>query len=120
MKIASKILALLLTAALALTTGLAAEADHAPAPSGPLAGCHAHSGKIPHSQRPLPGPVNYQCCLTGHDAAAVKALHVPQPSALGVRLALRVKPASRLSLVSDLKVPMVFSADPPGSPPLRI
>ena len=75
---------------------------------------------IPHSRRPLPEPVSYQCCLTGHDAAVVKALHVPQPSVLGARLALHIQLASGVSLVSDLKVAMVLSADPPGSPPLRI
>lgn len=132
MKVASKILGLLLTVALVMTTGAWAEADHAPAPASGstsmststsdarLAGCHARGDRIPHSQRPLPGPVSYQCCLTGHDAAVVKALHVPQPSVLGVYLALPVEPAPRLSLVSHLEGAMVLSADPPGSPPLRI
>src|SRR5258708_30324601 len=86
MKRESKILGLLLitavvTAALPAGTLEAAAADHESAPSAALgerpAGCHVHGGKSPsHSPLPyppLPAPVSYKCCLTGHDAAVVPA-----------------------------------------------
>src|SRR6266853_3588453 len=87
MKSGSKILALLLIAAL-VTAPLAARslalavANHAPsaAVDERPAGCHAHGGQsLPLS--PLPAPVSYQCCLTGHDAAVVPASTSPQPPA---------------------------------------
>src|SRR5258708_23537236 len=81
MKRESKILGLLLITALvtaALPAGSleAAAADHESAPSAARgarpAGCHVHGGKSPsHSPLPyppLPAPVSYKCCLTGHDA----------------------------------------------------
>ena len=102
MHLRSKILGLLLSAALVmatLATSARAEVDHASASSkagGEVpAGCHGHGGtalsdshlpdsRLPHS--PLPSPVNYQCCLTGHDAAAVQASHFAQPSARSTRI----------------------------------
>src|SRR5258706_1781194 len=82
MKRGSKILGLLLITALvtaALPAGSleVAAADHESAPSAALgerpAGCHVHGGTSPsHSPLPyppLPPPVSYKCCLTGHDAA---------------------------------------------------
>jgi hypothetical protein len=127
MKFGREILGLLLIAVMAtatLATGVWAGADQtASAHSHSAAGCHGYSDKsLPDSQNsrsPRPAPVSYQCCLTGHDAAAVRASLVPQPSGQVTHLALRVAPA--LYLVSgDLKVAMVLSSDPPGSSPLRI
>src|ERR1700675_3366166 len=93
MKRVSKIPGLLLILALiaaALPAGsleaaaAVAMADPASAPSAALdqrpADCPAHGGKsipyspLAHSPRthsPLPAPVSYQCCLTGHDTPAV-------------------------------------------------
>ncbi|HMD16482.1 MAG TPA: hypothetical protein VKH18_07430 [Terriglobales bacterium] len=135
MKFGREILGLLLTAALvvatlALPTGAWAEADHAAsslllaAPAQRSASCHSHGSKtLPDSQKshsPRPAPVSYQCCLTGHDAAAVRAFFVPQPSGQGTQLDLRVEPAPTTCCLRDLEVLMVLCADPPGSTPLRI
>jgi hypothetical protein len=131
MKFGREILGLLLIAALVMaTTTLAtdawAEPNHtASAPAQSPAGCHAHTGKsLPDSQNsrsPRPAPVSYQCCLTGHDAAAVRASFVPQPSGhchcQCAHLALRVEPALTACCSRDL---MVLSADLPGPTPLRI
>jgi hypothetical protein len=129
MKLGREILGLLLIAAMVMATATLATgawpgADQtvsAPGQSG--AGCHGRSDKrLPDSQNsrsPRPAPVSYQCCLTGHDAAAVRASLVLQPSGQGTHLALRVEPALYL-LSGDLKVAMVLSSDPPGSSPLRI
>ena len=134
MKFARQIPGLVLLAAL-VTAMLAAgpwiAANHASGSSAGLlaaprerpAGCHAHGGTIPNSQPshfPQPAPLNYQCCLTGHDVPLVQASHSPQPSAQCSRLALRVEPALRSFAITDLKVAMVLTTDPPGSPPLRI
>jgi hypothetical protein len=136
MKFGSKILGLLLIAALLIATlatrSLAlAVADHAPSaalderPSG----CHAHGGQslpplhnsaLPHS--PLPAPVSYQCCLTGHDAAVVPASTSPQPPAQCqyTQVTLQIESALTACFLGDLEVSMLLSADPPGTTPLRI
>jgi len=133
MKFGREILGLLLVAALVmatatLATGALAEADHASsplaAPAQRLAGCHAHGGKtLPdsqHSHSPRPAPVSYQCCLTGHDTAAVQASYSPQPSAQCSYAALQIESALTARCLGELEVLMVLSADPPGTTPLRI
>src|SRR5271156_989865 len=127
MKYGRKILGLLLTVALAtatLATDAGAAADQTASSYGQsAAGCHGYSDKrLPDSQNsrsPRPAPMSYQCCLTGHDAAAVRASLVPQPSGQITHLALRVA-AAWYFLSGDLKVATVLSSDPPCSSPLRI
>jgi hypothetical protein len=135
MKYGSKILGLLLIAALLMATlstrSLAvgvAVADHAPsaAVDERPAGCHAHGGQnLPLSsppRYPLPAPVSYQCCLTGHDAAVVPASASPQPPAQYqyTRVTLQIQSALTAYFLGALEVSMVPSADPPGTTPLRI
>ena len=134
MKFGSKILGLLQIVALAmatLATGsllAVALADHAPSAAlgERTAGCHAHGGQslplspLPHS--PLPAPVGYQCCLTGHDAAVVPAPISPQFPAQcqGTQVTPQIESALTGYLLGELEVSMVLSADPPGTTPLRI
>jgi hypothetical protein len=138
MKFGSKILGLLLIAALmaTLATGSLEVAvavvgtDHGSAPSAALderpAGCHAHGGQsLPLSQlpySPLPEPVSYQCCLTGHDAAVVPASTSPQPPAQCqyTQVTLQIESAVTIYFLGGLEVSMLLSADPPGTTPLRI
>ncbi len=135
MKYESKILGLLLIATL-VTATLAtrflavavAGADNAPsvAVDERPAGCHAHGGQslplspLPHS--PLPAPVNYQCCLTGHDAAVVSASTSPQPPAQCqyAQVTLQIQSALTAYFLGGLEISMLLSADPPGTNPLRI
>jgi hypothetical protein len=131
MKFAFKIVGLLLIAALALSTLATrgwAESNH---PSKPpavpgerAAGCHGHDGApLPHSPRSparLPAPVDYQCCVVGHDAAVVRASYFAQTSAEVSRVSAQVEPAPTVSRLSELEVPLFLSAEPPGSGPLRI
>ena len=128
MKIGSKILALLLIAAL-VTAPLAARslalavANHAPsaAVDERPAGCHAHGGQsLPLS--PLPAPVSYQCCLTGHDAAVVPASTSPQPPAQCqyAQVTLQIQSALTAYSLGGLEVSLLLSGDPPGTTPLRI
>jgi hypothetical protein len=135
MKFRSKILGLLLTAALLMATlstrslavGLAV-ADHAPsaAVDDRLAGCHAHGGQslpsAPQPRSPLPAPVSYQCCLTGHDAAMVPVSTSPQPPAQCqyAQVTLQIQSPLTAYLLGGLEVSMVPSAEPPGTTPLRI
>ena len=130
MKFGSKILGLLLIAALVTATlatrSLAvavAGADGAPsaAVDERPAGCHAHgSQSLPLS--PLPAPVSYQCCLTGHDAAVVPASTSPQPPAQWqyTQVTLQMQSALTAYFLGGLEVSMLLSADPPGTTPLRI
>ena|ERR1700687_3725667 len=131
MKYGSKILGLLLIAALvtaALPTGalVLAAADHAPsaAVDERSAGCHAHAGQslplsqLPHS--PLPAPASYQCCLTGHDAAVVPASTSPQPPAPSAPVPPQIESLLTGYFLDGLEVAMVPSAEPPGTTPLRI
>jgi len=145
MKFAREILGLLLIAVL-VTAGLATDtltaADHASGSSaGPLAargepraGCHAHGGnslpdsqlhhsrlpRSPLSHSPRPAPMSHQCCLTGHDAAAVQASQSPQPSAQCTPVSLQTESAQKLRFLGRLEVSMVLAADPPGTTALRI
>jgi hypothetical protein len=132
MKFGSKILGLLLIAALLMATrSLAvgvAVADHAP--SAALderpAGCHVHGGpSLPFSplpRSPLPAPVSYQCCLTGHDAAVASASTSPQPPAQCqyAHVTLQIESAVTTYFFGGLEVSMVPSAETPGTTPLRI
>jgi hypothetical protein len=131
MKYGSKILGLLLIAALvsaALPTGalVLAAADHVPATAlgERPAGCHAHGGQslplsqLPHS--PLPAPASYQCCLTGHDAAVVPASASPQPPAASAPVPPQIESLLTGYFLGGLEVSMVPSAEPPGTTPLRI
>ncbi len=144
MTLGSKILGLLLSAALAMTTFAtgASATDHAfgaPAvslatPDERPAGCHAHGGKtvpdsqLPHSRLPNlplphspgPAPVRYQCCLTGHNATVVQASHSQQPPPECSRVTPRIETALTASFLDGFEVSMVFSANPPGTTPLRI
>lgn len=135
MKFGSKILGLLLIAALvtaALPTGslevaaAVAGTDHGSAPSVALgerpAGCHAHKSlpdsPLPHS--PLPAPVSYKCCLTGHDAAVLPASISPQPPAQCTPVPPQIESLLTGYFLGGLEVSIIPSAQPPGTTPLRI
>jgi len=133
MKFRSKILGLLLIAALLMATlatrplaGAVAVADHAPSAAldERLAGCHAHGGQSlplsPLPRSPLPAPVSYQCCLTGHDAAVVPDSISPQPPAQCTPVPPQIESLLTGYFFGGLEVPMVPSAEPPGTTPLRI
>jgi hypothetical protein len=132
MKLAFKIVCLFLIAALTMSTRGWAESNH---PSKPpavpgegAAACHGHDGAaLPHSPLSspvspfrLPAPVDYQCCVVGHDAAVVRASYFAQTSAEVSRVSAQVEPALTVSGFSELEVSLFLSAEPPGSTALRI
>ncbi|MGD0212093.1 MAG: hypothetical protein ABSB87_02600 [Terriglobales bacterium] len=123
----SKILGLLLIAAVViapLTAGALADAD---TPLTGLTGrpsvCHMHLGGTPSDSNPphypRSVPASYQCCLAGHDAALMQRSGSPQPSAECVRITVQFEPALPSSS-SGLESSILPSADPPGTNPLRI
>ena len=134
-KFAQESLALVLIAALALATGAWVETGRALWSSGgqlgtpeeQLAGCHARgSGHAEspflHSQdlhRQRPASTNHRCCLIGHDVAA-QVSHYTQPSQQWIRVTPQIATALTECDFSGLEVATVLSADPPGTPPLRI
>ncbi len=135
MKFGSKILGLLLIAALvtaALPTGslevasAGAGTDHGSAPSVALgerpAGCHAHKSlpDSPLPDSPLPAPVSYKCCLTGHDAAVLPVSILPQPPAQCTPVPPQIESLLTGYFLGGLEVSIIPSAQPPGTTPLRI
>jgi len=138
MKVVTKTPALLLIAALMLATGVWTDTDHTGAhgASAPLAtpgrqhaGCHGHGGgSLPESSRsasplprsPLPAPVSYRCCLTGHAAALLQTSDLQQLSIHYASTTQQIEFARTEYLLSAREVPTVLSADPPNTAPLRI
>jgi hypothetical protein len=136
MKYRSKILGLLLSAALVTTTNAWAETDHATGSSTELsagrtssqpnehgAGCHAHGGSgLPNSpsRSQRPSPLSYQCCVAGHDAGLVQTPDSRQPLAQSGRVVVQIDAALTSCSSSGLVVSIILFADPPGVTPLRI
>jgi hypothetical protein len=147
MRLAREILALLLTAALLLTTGAWAGTDHGfvssvESPTNDQstndrpandysAGCHGFGERnltdslvpnSPPSHRPVrwPAPVRYRCCLTGHDVATVQASYALQPLTLCERAVVPIDPALGVHFSDSGKVSTILFADPPGILSLRI
>jgi hypothetical protein len=129
MKIASKIPVCGLIAILAVATlaaGAVEDRDRGSrvvaGNSEPGAGCHGHrGGNSPQSAAPhSPVPVKYDCCLTGHDVAAVAATYQLHPSTFSARVSRSVPDTfpSQFSKSSDF--PPVSTVHPPGATPLRI
>jgi hypothetical protein len=142
--ISSKILGLLLTAALTITplaTIAFAAADHlsaspreqSAAPSETSSGCHAHaSAPLTHSplshsplprsplSTPIPTPMSYQCCLTGHDVAVVQASQSSRPLTECARLTVRIEPLLAECLVGAFEFTAAVSSDLPDTTQLRI
>jgi hypothetical protein len=134
MNSSSKFLSLLLIVALLMATSAMsgwAEVDRMSASSKagePTASCHDHSdkehgGKNPHSSFPGKSrstPVNYRCCLAGHDIAVIHPSDTVQPAAQCSHASLQPKPALVTRFQSALANSKGLFVDPPGTTPLRI
>jgi hypothetical protein len=130
MRLASKIVRLLLVATLAATTFAStssANADgqltSANAPAEQAAACHEHEVPISHripSRPPKPESTSYQCCLTGHDAAMVRAHQLVQPPSVPTRMVAHIESAIGVSRLDGSQVSVAPTADPPNITPLRI
>ena len=85
------------------------------APDAQPAGCHQHGQKLPSHQ-----PVNYTCCLAGHDSAIPQASFAPHPvieGAMSFELCGCLTQSAGQGVVEHLPF---SSGDPPGTAPLRI
>ena|SRR5271166_2828817 len=128
MRFASKLVGLVLIAATTFVTG--AEADVASKPlagrSERTVGCHAHDSGAPSNSRApvthsrLPAPISYQCCLTGHDAAVLRASHFAQPHADVSCVHIQAESVLVPSPIRGMDFSIALSAVPPGATPLRI
>src|SRR6202140_3031676 len=95
-----RLLAILLAAALVVTAAASntAASSHSPqtapasrTPNGHQAGCHHPDDALPASHPdPLPAPVNYQCCIAGHEAAVLHASALPCPVIERPRLVVQI------------------------------
>ena len=128
MKLESKVVGLLLMAALLMGTpakGVLAPSAHVSGASAALAerpaGCHGH-GRAPDSppQHLPPVPVSYRCCVTGHDAVVVRASDAPPPAPLRTTEVLHFYAAVAAGSVDCLNISFVLFTGPPGTTPLRI
>ena len=122
MNFSTKIVRLVLIAALAiasLPTSGWAEIDPGAATGGRTTGCHFHGGRNLPNQ-PFSPPTSYHCCLTGHDAAIVRAVFVTQPSAETLGVVTSSEPALTSSRSCGLLLSIVFFSGPPGLTPIRV
>src|SRR5215831_10088709 len=69
-------------------------------------------------ESPAHSPVNYQCCLYGHDSAVVPAFSLVQPALQGFAITLYFEFPFELSLLPIVECLSVSSGDPPRVPPL--
>ncbi len=77
-------------------------------------GCHGRG-----HQNPVPSPVNYSCCLTGHDHAIVTTSFA-LPSLQTTTATATLELMAQVSSVPVLESQKVSSGDPPLILPLRI
>ena len=109
----SKTLIFLITVAVAASSpaALAVVSGHSSPVAAPS--CHQHGSKAP-----APGPVNFQCCVSGHHAAIVPLLfEIQTPSVTASTFTLAADIPSAETLTAIL---VSLSGDPPGVLPLRI
>ena len=122
-RFAREILALLLVSALLLATGAWTADRHRQSDDHP-AGCHAIGGgslagsqadhQVPHS------PERHECCLTGHDVAAIAVSYSFQPLISAHRVTVQITPEISTCFLDTKSVSMFSFADPPGMTALRI
>jgi len=85
-------------------------------------GTHLHPAPCHHhgSNAPAPMPVNFSCCLAGHNSAIVPAHFNIQSAAASLAV---IRPDGSLFVAasgSNLRDVTYTSGDPPGNLPLRI
>jgi len=75
-------------------------------------GCHEHGGK-------MPAPASYQCCVTGHNVAALQIPYSLEPFHVIPSELTSERSCRTFSAASSDKI-SVPAASPPGCNPLRI
>jgi hypothetical protein len=124
----SRVLGIFLAAALvvAATASNTSALSHVPQASttssganNHLAGCHDDAPPASHPN-PLPAPVKYQCCITGHEAAVLHASDLPWPVTECAHFVEQSDPCALPSFSKHFETVLLLSADPPLQSPLRI
>ena len=77
-------------------------------------GCHERGHK-----NPVPSPVSYVCCLSGHDMAILPSWLV-LPSLQATTATPVVEMVAKVSLIPVLASLKISSVDPPRALPLRV
>jgi hypothetical protein len=80
-----------------MASALAAQLSSRSNPHDQPAGCHEHGRKSPQHQ-----PVDYKCCVAGHDAALLRSAATPHP-------------VSQIGSANPLAVPLVTEIVGPSS-----
>ncbi|MGC2181982.1 MAG: hypothetical protein WA637_01730 [Terriglobales bacterium] len=108
-------LTLLLLAAMIVVPLAGQDVSMMMAPARPAA-CHQHEGALP-----LPQPVNYRCCQSGHDSAIVQSSPAPQLDSFDLATPVgRTQTFAPPSAVQIVRQVSTSSADPPKLTPLRV
>jgi len=79
------------------------------------AGCRQHEGALP-----LPQPVSYRCCQSGHDAAILQSSPASADSADVATPVMRSDSFALPAALQIVRQVATSSADPPHLTPLRI
>jgi hypothetical protein len=92
------------------TTDCPVHASHAP-PASP-----AYDSRNHHPSTPS----NYQCCVTGHNAAVLQASSVPLPVSQCAHFVSPARPTALGVASLDSATSKLLTSDPPSTAPLRI
>ena len=88
-------------------------ASHAP-PASPAYDSRTHDPSTPSR------PSNYQCCVTGHNAAVLQASSLPLPVSQCAPFTLPARPTALLVTSLHSATSKLLTSDLPNTAPLRI
>jgi hypothetical protein len=101
-----------------------------PIPGEATADCPVHASHVPpaspahdsrtHDPANPPTPSNYQCCVTGHNAAVLQASSLPLPVSQCTHFISPARPKALLVTSLHSATSKLLSSDPPNTAPLRI
>jgi hypothetical protein len=120
-----RMLGLLLVAALVITataSNAASPFHHLQASStaslpARAAGCH--TGALPGAPAPANSPIEYQCCIAGHETAIPPSSDLPSPDLASAHFEPQPQPTPP-SFANNFETRALPSTGPPVESPLRI
>lgn len=86
----------------------------------PVHASHAPPASPAYDSHNPPTPSNYQCCVTGHNAAVLQASSVPLPGSQCAHFVSPARPAALLVTSLHSTTSKLLTSDLPDTAPLRI